>query len=385
MPGPFDIQTSVNQLSLENNAATAAFTARNTSGRRLHAVARIGTRAPSEWFEIVPPEGDTAFDIDETRTYRVNVNVPPDAQPGSYSFRLIVADDADPDENFSESGEVSFSVGGGGGGFPIGIVATVIAVIILIALVGGGIFLATRPGPTETPTPTATPTPTNTPTPQPTRTPRPTRTATPTNRPIDILYLYRSDSGTAEAFADLLSAQGDFNVLTAEIGTLTERRVPQISLIIIGADTGNMSSWGSPQIIQAITDRGTPIIGLGEGGYAFFGQLSLGIGWPNGAHGSGTSIAPRRTGDNVWRLPFPINTSGDVSLYRSNVDRVGIHIGGGVPAQVIVLGVGAQNADYAPFALERGRFLFWGHQGSPRLMTSSGRQLFVNAVSRLMP
>jgi hypothetical protein len=186
MPSPFDIQTVTNTVELEDRSGAAVFTVRNISRRRIRAVSRLVTSDPSvqDWLNIAEMEGDQPsrdFDIDETKQYRVRLEVPADAALGRYTFRLLVADESSPDEDFSESQDVVFTVPEPEEAptFPIWLIPLI--VVILVVLIGGGIFVVTRSEPTETPT--ATPTPTLTPTPLPTRTSTPTRTPFPTRTP----------------------------------------------------------------------------------------------------------------------------------------------------------------------------------------------------------
>ena len=72
------------------------------------------------------------------------------------------------------------------------------------------------------------------------------------------------------------------------MGNVLGTNFSQYKAAIIGYETGNGSSWGDNAGQQAnhIVNSGTAILGVGEGGYAYLGKLSLLIGYPNGAHGS---------------------------------------------------------------------------------------------------
>jgi len=43
--------------------------------------------------------------------------------------------------------------------------------------------------------------------------------------------------------------------------------------VLIGDNTGNLNVWGTATLATYIDSFGKPIVGIGEGGYAFFGQL----------------------------------------------------------------------------------------------------------------
>ena len=110
--------------------------------------------------------------------------------------------------------------------------------------------------------------------------------------------------------------------------------------IIIGNDTGNLNIWGTPAAVGHVSGAGKPIIGVGEGGYAFFGQLSLAIGHANGWHiPSGSPSSPNVTVVNgsqaIYAAPYPIATStGDLlALYSAPVDIVEISVPGAAPCR----------------------------------------------------
>ena len=120
MPDPFDVTTVSNTLNLDKRReGIALFTIKNRTRRRLNALLRV-TITPEEgaqWVTILSPDGkrraptsERDFAVDETQSCQVNVAVPADAAPGSYTLRLIVADEANPDDNFTASPDVVFTV-----------------------------------------------------------------------------------------------------------------------------------------------------------------------------------------------------------------------------------------------------------------------------------
>ncbi len=183
MPSPFDIQAATNTVELQNNRGTAVFTVRNISGRRIRAISRLVPSDPHvrDWLEIDETEERQTFrdfDIDQTEQYRILVHIPADAAPGRYTFRLLVADDSSPDEDFSESQDIIFTVSEPEEPPTLPVWLIPLIVVILVVLVGTGlIFVVTRPTATETPTPTLTLTPTPSPLPTRTLTPTPSPTA----------------------------------------------------------------------------------------------------------------------------------------------------------------------------------------------------------------
>ena len=121
MPSPFDITVVANTVTLDNKReGIAAFTVKNNTRRRIRSTAKVTVQPAGgeKWVTILPPEGaagtDTAtvrdFPIDSTQQYQLKIAVPPEAPPASYTLRLTLADEVNPDENFTESPEVLFTV-----------------------------------------------------------------------------------------------------------------------------------------------------------------------------------------------------------------------------------------------------------------------------------
>ncbi len=135
-----------------------------------------------------------------------------------------------------------------------------------------------------------------------------------------------------------------------------------------------------------ITSVNKPVLGLGEGGYAFFGQTGSPIGWPHGWHG------PAQFVDNPVPAPSPyyynpFDLSGllgsPIKLYQALNNEVGIYVPGD-PAPLTVLGWELPSSpqgkhDHAPLISDSCQQL-WGFSESPTRMTPEGQRLFLNAV-----
>ncbi|MDT8307372.1 MAG: hypothetical protein RRC07_15685, partial [Anaerolineae bacterium] len=89
-----------------------------------------------------------------------------------------------------------------------------------------------------------------------------------------IAYVYRGDRADTVSFFNLLTAAG-YTVDLVQLNDILATNFAVYDLIIIADDTGYLNSWGIPadtaaqvaKIIEPSPDL--PIIGLGEGGYAF--------------------------------------------------------------------------------------------------------------------
>jgi hypothetical protein len=155
-------------------------------------------------------------------------------------------------------------------------------------------------------------------------------------------------------------------------------------LILIASETGYLDEWGTPEAVSAIVQAERPILGLGEGGYAFFGKLNLGIGYPEGAHGDGTSIDWVNSSDAIWSTPYNISLLKEpLQLYDKPSNRVDIFVEDQPPG-VNVFGLNDADSRYANLVMESSWFMLWGFDDAPSAMTETGLRLFVNTVLRAM-
>ena len=108
----FTVTTPSNSVTLDaSGAARASFTVTNTSPAALRG--RLLTRprdaAKPEWFTVAG-ESIREFAPSGAEQVVVELQVPPGTAPGSYSFRLDVVSEDDPDEDFTEGPFVGFDV-----------------------------------------------------------------------------------------------------------------------------------------------------------------------------------------------------------------------------------------------------------------------------------
>jgi len=196
-----------------------------------------------------------------------------------------------------------------------------------------------------------------------------------------VAYVYSTDTATANAYKSLLESN-QLRTDLVPMGSVRTTDFLRYSLIIIGPETGDLSSWGDQATLLNIERSGKPILGLGEGGYAFFGKLHLAIGWGEGWHGSGTAIYVMDPNQSFYQVPSPISVPSDRILRLYTATK---HIGIFVPTPspyLILIGLEVEDKAHYP-VIQQGRFLLWGFQASPSAMTAVGQQLFVN-ISRYM-
>lgn len=204
-----------------------------------------------------------------------------------------------------------------------------------------------------------------------------------------IAYVYRGNAADAASFFNFLTSRG-YGVTLVPTGSIMTTDFSTFDLILVADDSGSLNTWQTAAQAQHIRDGNKPIIGLGEGGYAFFGQLSQFIGWPNGWHGPQKSVV-RAPGDTTTVFTAPTAVPSPVDIYTQPVNEVGIYLNGagGVPADVVPVGLepptsptGAPS-NHASLILQSCFFL-WGFSGNPTLMTGNGQNLFVNTVEYML-
>lgn len=122
---------------------------------------------------------------------------------------------------------------------------------------------------------------------------------------------------------------------------------------------------------------------MGDGGYAFFGQpgLGLAIGYPNGVHDTQNSVYVVDPGSSVWDDPYPIEVpeSREVELYFEGDSLVEI-LAETLPDDATAIGRDVSLPDYYPIIQQTERYVLWGFNGHPELMTPLGQEVFVNLV-----
>jgi hypothetical protein len=194
-------------------------------------------------------------------------------------------------------------------------------------------------------------------------------------------YIHAGDTDTAQSFKDLLEANGTVTALVP-VGEVAETDFSPFDVILAGPDSGSMSSWGSTAAVVRLLRSGKPVLGLGEGGYALFGEFQLDIGYPHGAHGLESQLTVLNPAHPLYNVPYPITIpprTRTLTLYDTDVNSVVIHVAER-PDDVALFGREVGDQTHYTLLQERGRFLFWGYDGSPAQMTVTGQDLLINVL-----
>lgn len=200
-----------------------------------------------------------------------------------------------------------------------------------------------------------------------------------------IAYVFRGNAADATSYYNLLTSHG-YTVALIPLSSVATTDFSLFNLILIADDSGNLSQWGSSSMTAAqvakITAPNIPIIGLGEGGYAFFGKLGEFIGWPNGWHGLQHQWNKANTGPAPFFNTIAVNP---IPVYSTPVNSVGIYLNAGpLPTNVVPVTLEDPTKDHASLILD-GCHLLWGGSGNPYGMLATGKTLFLNSIAYMLP
>ncbi len=214
-----------------------------------------------------------------------------------------------------------------------------------------------------------------------------------------ILYIYYRDNGLTSEYKNWLTSAG-YDIETVDIAQVKTMDLSQVGIIIVGADTigsGTASmwynAWGDSETVQVISDSGKPILGIGDGGYGVFALLGLRIGGGNGAEGTGNGTIQLTPYSTILDEPNKI-TDSEISLYTEAVKQREIYLGEDVsptPKEAGVIEIGTmtytnngQTVKYGTVVMQSDKFILWGFDASPNLLTADGKNLFLNIVAYLL-
>jgi hypothetical protein len=182
------------------------------------------------------------------------------------------------------------------------------------------------------------------------------------------------------SFESLLESYGCSTTLI-RLGDVATTSLDSYDLIIVTHNTQYEDALSDPNTVAVIENSGKPIVGLGDGGYDFFGELDLSIGNPYGGHSSKNGIQVVEPEYSLFSTPYPIEIPDDgiLQLYTES-DSIGIYLWPEVPEIITVIGSEPGDVGYFPLLMEQNRYLLWGFDESPQNMTEIGKRLFINVV-----
>lgn len=201
-------------------------------------------------------------------------------------------------------------------------------------------------------------------------------------------YIYSTAPVEARDFQALLHENNFLvDLVPQDTNTIVGTDFRNYQGILIGPETGSGENWGDPggaQVNHLITS-GQPILGLGVGGYAFFGRAELVIDGENGVPADGTSILVVDPTNRVWTTPYQLQVQAGQALvlYTNPTPFIAIALPEPVP-NIVLIGRHPDNPEHYPL-IGRDQYLYWGFNAGPAAMTPTGQQVFVNLVRSMLP
>jgi hypothetical protein len=196
----------------------------------------------------------------------------------------------------------------------------------------------------------------------------------------NVAYIHYEEDASAVDYQSLLNSYGCSTTLIPSHEIVTTG-LYAYDLIIVGTDTGYLTTWMDEQNVAAVESSGKPVVGLGNGGYWYFGQLGLSIGKPYGGNGIKNSIEVIDPNSSLFNTPYAVDIQQDLTLQLyTETNHIGIYLWPTLPETVTGFGREVNDAGYYPLVAEHKRYMFWGFTESPQKMTEVGKMLFINIV-----
>lgn len=200
---------------------------------------------------------------------------------------------------------------------------------------------------------------------------------------VKVAYVYGADTAAAKNFVDLLSRHA-MAVTLVQLDEVLQTDFRQFSLTIVADDTGKQDVWGSADGQVSQIAKNSKVLGIGEGGYAFFGRLGLAIGYPRGTHSSALDIYLADPALAIYRTAYNLGAASNSMLpvYRDNVPNIALSVTA-LGSNTFSTGYQDPNGTYS-ILVSQGCNQLWGFTGDPSKMTAVGRNLFINSVQQAL-
>ncbi|MCB0080898.1 MAG: VWA domain-containing protein, partial [Caldilineaceae bacterium] len=142
------------------------------------------------------------------------------------------------------------------------------------------------------------------------------------------LYLWEDDMETALDVARLLEAN-DWLVDRVHLRDVPALDLRTYALLIIGPETGHRGEFHAPDIGGLLLQYPLPVLGMGEGGAAFFEMADLRISWGNTWYSSNHEVFAVVPGSRYWQLPYAVElgaTAPLAKLYPEPLPELGVYM-----------------------------------------------------------
>ncbi len=197
-----------------------------------------------------------------------------------------------------------------------------------------------------------------------------------------IAYIYSTNSSTANSYKNLLESNG-YQVDLIHQNSILSKDFSTYKGIIIGPETGENYTWGdgAGNQVNHLDSANIRILGLGEGGTAFFEKLNLQLGYGHCAGGYTSSVYVVDPSSSYWTTPYSISVPGNrmVKIYNSD-SRYQANYYPDPISGVVGIGRDSESGSYYRIIRQDTKYMLWGFDDGPSNMTSTGQKVFINVL-----
>ena len=194
------------------------------------------------------------------------------------------------------------------------------------------------------------------------------------------LYVWDTDPEIAYQVEGLLEANG-WRVDRRRLREIPSTDLSVYHLLVVGPDTSAYGVFSASDIAGLLLQYPLPVLGLGQGGSAFFEQAGLAIGWSQSWLSSDPAVDVVDPAARYWSEPYTITPfERRVQLFAERLEEIGVYVP--KPSSSLTL-IGRETGDQAHYPVLREvhgerSFILWGYSRGPNTMTDDGRALLVN-------
>ena len=205
------------------------------------------------------------------------------------------------------------------------------------------------------------------------------------SKPVAYVYNEQSDLDQFKSYLNLLDNAG-LDLVPLSAYALTTTQLSNYRGFIIASDSALAGQdWATPALRNALNGTGSPILGLGEGGYALFNDLELNLGSASTVTRTGnmTRTQAFNPGAPVWSQPFLLMGNSPYTVFNTSA---GLRLNAGTAVVGFdVIGTEPGTPNFVNMGRENTRYALWGFGNGPLSMTENGKRAFVNMAALLFP
>ncbi len=198
-------------------------------------------------------------------------------------------------------------------------------------------------------------------------------------------YIWLNDQETAQQVEALMESS-DWVVDRIWVNDVPKTNLDPYALLVIGPDTGYRYDWTNGDIAGLLNQKTMPVLGLGDGGAAYFSQLELDIGYGHTWVSDNNEVVAIDPPSAFWHEPYEVGMGAEVPLvllYTEPLRELGVYIP--KPTRLLIPIAGEEkdvNRNHYPVAMQISdrSFVLWGYNEGPAMMTPQGQRHFLDVT-----